>query len=121
MLFQILTLQYLCLKAQRNSDAISVKETEVKSNLSSYQTGAIRVINILNNPIIFRTALVLIKNQKPISASILPTSCTLSEINFMGTITVHINAHSEVAFKMVQKTFTRFQNNPEFYDVVIYF
>lgn len=27
----------------------------------------------------------------------------------------------QVAFKMVLKTFTRFQKNPEFYDVVIYF
>lgn len=53
----------------------------------------IRVINILNNPIIFRTVLVLIKNQKTISASIFSTLYTVSKINFMGRVTVHINAH----------------------------
>lgn len=52
----------------------------------------IRVINILNNPIIFTA--VLTKNQKNISASIFPTSYILRKVNFMGVVTVHINAHA---------------------------
>lgn len=51
------------------------------------------MINILNNLLIFRIALVLIKNQKTISASIFSTSDTISKINVMGTVTVHINLH----------------------------
>lgn len=53
--------------------------------------GLIRVINILNNPIIFRA--VLIKKQKTISASIFSTSYILRKVNFMGMVTIHINAH----------------------------
>lgn len=51
----------------------------------------IRVINILNNPVTFRIVLI-IKNQKTISAPTFSTFYTLSKNNFMGTVIVQTNA-----------------------------
>ena len=53
-----------------------------KQNLTLFliRLEQIRVINIWNNPIIFRTVLVLIKNQNTISASIFFTTYTLVKI-----------------------------------------